>query len=49
MSTGGDGYSLFVGKKYVRTGLPLRELIVSTIRQQGVVMAKNEGRIRRMD
>ena len=49
LSTGGDGYSMFKGKQYVQTGLPLRELIVDTIRQRGVITANKEGRIRRVE
>jgi 2',3'-cyclic-nucleotide 2'-phosphodiesterase (5'-nucleotidase family) len=48
LSTGGDGYSLLTGKAYVNTRLPLRELIVDTIRAQGSVSAVTEGRIRRL-
>jgi 5'-nucleotidase / UDP-sugar diphosphatase len=47
LSTGGDGYSVFIGKEYIQTGLPLRELIVDTIRKRGVVAADEGGRIRR--
>jgi len=49
LSTGGDGYSMFKGKQYIQTGLPLRELVVDTIRQLGVIVAKEEGRIRRVE
>lgn len=47
LSTGGDGHVVFKGRQYVKTGLPLRELIIDTIRQRGVISAKKEGRIRR--
>jgi len=49
LSTGGDGHSVFKDKTYEKTGLPLRELIIDTIRQRGVVSAGKEGRIRRME
>lgn len=49
LSTGGDGYSVLKGKQYVQTGLPLRELIVDTIRERAVIAARVEGRIRRME
>ena len=45
--SGGDGYTLFKAKQPVRTGLPLRELLVDTIRHQKVISARIEGRIRR--
>jgi 5'-nucleotidase/UDP-sugar diphosphatase len=44
---GGDGYTFFRDKPAVRTGLPLRELLVDTIRKQKVISARIEGRIRR--
>jgi len=47
LSTGGDGHVVFKGREYVKTGLPLRELIIDTIRQRGVIRAKEEGRILR--
>ncbi len=46
---GGDGHTVFKGKPGDRTGLPLRELLVDTIRQQQVVSAHIEGRIRRSE
>ncbi|MEW6079483.1 MAG: 5'-nucleotidase C-terminal domain-containing protein [Thermodesulfobacteriota bacterium] len=49
LSTGGDGYAMLKGKSYINTGLPLRELLVDTIRKQGVIAAGEEGRIRRME
>ena len=49
LSTGGDGYEVFKDKEQVNTRLPLRELIVDTIRSRGVVSAEKEGRIRRME
>jgi 2',3'-cyclic-nucleotide 2'-phosphodiesterase (5'-nucleotidase family) len=49
LSTGGDGYGLLKGKTYVDTGLPLRELLVDTIRKQAVIAPGEEGRIRRME
>jgi 2',3'-cyclic-nucleotide 2'-phosphodiesterase (5'-nucleotidase family) len=47
MFSGGDGYDLFVGKSAVDTGLPLRELIVDTVRRKGVIDARTDGRISR--
>jgi 5'-nucleotidase / UDP-sugar diphosphatase len=47
MYSGGDGYKIFTGKPSTKTGLPLRELLVDTIRKQGKVEAKVEGRITR--
>jgi 5'-nucleotidase / UDP-sugar diphosphatase len=49
LANGGDGYTLFKGKEQIKTGLPLRELIVDTIRRRGVITAREEGRIRRME
>ncbi len=49
LASGGDGYDLFKGKPHVKTGSPLRELIVDTIRQRGVISAKVEGRIQRLE
>ncbi|MDP2647513.1 MAG: 5'-nucleotidase, partial [Desulfobacterales bacterium] len=45
LAAGGDGYALFKEKPAEYTGLPLRELIVETIRTRGVVTAEIEGRI----
>jgi len=45
MASGGDGYELFKTRPSRRTGSPLRELIVDTIRRQGKVSAAREGRI----
>jgi 2',3'-cyclic-nucleotide 2'-phosphodiesterase (5'-nucleotidase family) len=47
MYSGGDGYKIFTGKPSTKTGLPLRELLVDTIRKQGKIEAKIEGRITR--
>jgi len=49
LATGGDKYTVFKGKTYIKTGLPLGELIVDTIRRYGVIAAKEEGRIRRLE
>ena len=49
MASGGDGYALLRAKGAYRTGSPLRELIVDTIREQGQVRAYKEGRIVRED
>jgi len=45
--SGGDGYTVFKDKPAVHTGLPLRELLVDTIRQKKEITARIEGRIRR--
>ncbi len=49
LSTGGDGHVVFKGRRYVKTGLPLRELIIDTIRQRGAIAPEKEGRIRRVE
>jgi 5'-nucleotidase/UDP-sugar diphosphatase len=49
LATGGDRYTFFKGKPQIKTGLPLRELIVDTIRRSGVISAREEGRIRRLE
>ncbi len=49
LASGGDGHTVFREKGQVQTGLPLRELIVDTIRHQKIVSAKTEGRIRRLE
>ncbi len=49
LATGGDKYTFLKGKPHIKTGLPLRELIVDTIRRRGVIAAKEEGRIRRLE
>ncbi len=48
LASGGDGYRIFVGKPSVYTGSPLRELIVDTIRNQGTITSKTDGRIIRI-
>lgn len=45
MASGGDGYALLKAKEAYRTGSPLRELIVDTIRDLGRVSASREDRI----
>jgi 5'-nucleotidase / UDP-sugar diphosphatase len=47
MYSGGDGYKIFVNKTATKTGLPLRELLVDTIRKKGKISAEVEGRITR--
>ncbi len=49
MHSGGDGYALFTGKPSTKTGLPLRELLVDTIRKQRTVEAAAGGRIKRIE
>lgn len=48
LKSGGDGYSIFIDKPAEYTGLPLRELMVETIRLKGTVSAAIEGRIVRL-
>lgn len=48
LASGGDGYTLFVDKSHENTRLPLRELIVETIRTRGSVTSAIEGRILRV-
>jgi len=48
LASGGDGYSVFTDRPAIRTGLPLRELMVETIRARGSVSAVVEGRIVRI-
>jgi 5'-nucleotidase / UDP-sugar diphosphatase len=48
LASGGDGYKLFIGKPAEYTGLPLRELIVDTIRSGKVIESRVEGRIVRV-
>ncbi|MCU0724585.1 MAG: 5'-nucleotidase C-terminal domain-containing protein [Planctomycetes bacterium] len=45
MASGGDGYDILKAKPAVKTGSPLRDLIVDTIRSRKTVSAKTEGRI----
>ena len=47
MASGGDGYDMLKGKPTALTGLPLRELIVDTIRNKKAIDAKTDGRIKR--
>jgi len=49
LASGGDGHVVFKDKPQIKTGSPLRELIVDTIRHQKVISAKTEGRIRRIE
>ena len=49
LATGGDDYKVFPGKPQLYTGLPLRELLVDTIRRLGVITAAEEGRIHRLE
>jgi len=48
MAAGGDGYNMLKGKPAIKTGLPLRELIVDTIGQNGTIDARTDGRIERI-
>ena len=48
LKSGGDGYSTFADKPAEYTGLPLRELMVDTIRSKGTVSAVIEGRTVRL-
>ena len=47
MASGGDGYFWFKGKPLVDTGLPLRELLIDTVRQKKVISSVVEGRVSR--
>ena len=49
LATGGDKYTFLKGKPYIKTGLPLGQLMVDTIRRSGLIAAKEEGRIRRLE
>jgi 5'-nucleotidase/UDP-sugar diphosphatase len=49
LAAGGDGYALLAGKPAEYSGLPLRELIVDTIREQKVVRAQIDNRMMRLD
>jgi 5'-nucleotidase/UDP-sugar diphosphatase len=49
LAAGGDRYTFLKDKPLINTGLPLRELIVDTIRRRGVIAAREEGRIRRLE
>ncbi len=48
LASGGDGHSVFNDKPLIKTGLPLRELIVDTIKQRRIISAEVEGRIKRL-
>jgi len=48
LKSGGDGYAIFRDMPGEYTGLPLRELMVETIRSSGTVSAVIEGRIVRL-
>ena len=47
MSSGGDGYAILTDKPALKTGSPLRDLIVDTIRTRQTVTAAKEGRLTR--
>jgi 2',3'-cyclic-nucleotide 2'-phosphodiesterase (5'-nucleotidase family) len=49
LASGGDEHVIFKDKPQIKTRSPLRELIVDTIRQQKVISARTEGRIRRIE
>lgn len=49
LATGGDRYAVFKGRPHLYTGLPLGQLIADTVRRRGVISAKEEGRIRRLE
>jgi len=49
LSAGGDGYAVLKGRTYESTGLWLSDLVIKTIRQRGVISARKEGRIRRVE
>ncbi len=49
LASGGDEHVTFKDKALIKTGSPLRELIVDTIRRQKIISAKIEGRILRLE
>lgn len=49
LASGGDEHVVFKGKPQIKTGSPLRELIVDTIQQQKIISAKLTGWIRRIE
>jgi 2',3'-cyclic-nucleotide 2'-phosphodiesterase (5'-nucleotidase family) len=49
MASGGDGYTWFKGKPVTDTGLPLRELLIDTVRREKVISAAVEGRVVRVE
>lgn len=49
MAEGGDDYVLLAGRPLHKTGLPLRELLVETIRAGSPLSPKTEGRIVRIN
>ena len=49
LAAGGDNYPVLKTKAHTLTGLPLRELLVDAIRRRGVIAAREEGRIRRLE
>ena len=49
LASGGDEHIVFKGKPQIKTGSPLRELIVETLQQQKVISARTEGRICRIE
>ena len=49
LASGGDDHVVFKDKPQIKTGSPLRELMVDTIRQQKVISARTEGRIHRIE
>ncbi len=47
MASGGDGYAVFKGKEARKTGSPLRDLIVDTVRTRRTITASKDGRVTR--
>jgi len=47
LTAGGDGYSIFKDKPYLSTRLPLRELVIDTVRKKQTIDAHTENRILR--
>jgi 2',3'-cyclic-nucleotide 2'-phosphodiesterase (5'-nucleotidase family) len=48
LHAGGDGYGMLKGKPGLKTGVPLRELMVETIRKKREISPAEDGRIRRL-
>jgi 2',3'-cyclic-nucleotide 2'-phosphodiesterase (5'-nucleotidase family) len=47
LAAGGDGYTIFKDKPYTSTGLPLREIIIDTVRKQQIIDIHTDNRIKR--
>ncbi len=47
LAAGGDGYTIFKEKPYISTGLPLREIIIDTVRKEKTIYPHTKNRITR--